>query len=120
MVTPIPRPQAPSHSRISTRTGSIKETTNTRKPPLKVEEKVKAIPPKPNGKPSLYARYCALSFKVKIYIWITTAGAAWLADSLSDRIFEQNMIDAEAHRRVEKELRKMKQLEQSEQSEQDK
>lgn len=115
MVTPIPRPQPPSHSRISTRTGSIKETTNTITPP-EVEEKPKSVPPKVNGKPSLYARYCALSFKVKIYIWITTAGAAWLADSLSDRIFEQNMIDAEAHRRVEKELRKMKELEQTEQS----
>jgi hypothetical protein len=68
--------------------------------------------PKP-GKPSLFARYSALSFKVKLYIWITTAGAAWLADSVSDRIFEQNMIEEEANRRVEIELRKLKEAEMS-------
>lgn len=73
-------------------------------------EQVKEAPPS-NKKPSLFKRYNSLPFRAKLYIWITTAGVAWLADSISARIFEQNMIDAEANRRVEMEMRKMKELE---------
>lgn len=58
-------------------------------------------------KPTLFAKYNALSFKVKLYLWVSTAAVAWLADSVSDKIFEQNMIDAEAERRVEIELKKL-------------
>lgn len=127
MVSPIPRPQPPQPR--STKTGATK--TGATKPASSSSPQVQAQPesitlqqsqtqpqPQPqagstklSGKPSLYARYRALSLRVKLYIWITTAGAAWLADSLSDRIFEQNMIDAEANRRVEMEIRKMRELE---------
>jgi hypothetical protein len=66
---------------------------------------------KTTGKLSLFAKYNALSFRVKLYLWISTAGVAWLADSVSDRIFEQNMIDVEANRRVEMELKRMREAE---------
>ncbi|KAG0676495.1 hypothetical protein C6P40_001396 [Pichia californica] len=107
MASPIPRPQPPQ-SRIT------KTTRKTAAPAPEVTQAEIPPKPKPTGKFSLWRKYSALSFKVKLYIWITTAGAAWLADSLSDKIFEQNMIDAEAHRRVEMELRKMRELEQTE------
>lgn len=109
MASPIPRPQPPQ-ARV-TKTGATKPV-----PPSStlIQPQAQSAPPKLPAKPSLYGRYRALSLKVKLYIWITTAGAAWLADSLSDRIFEQNMIDAEANRRVEMEIRKMRELEQQE------
>lgn len=49
----------------------------------------------------------ALPLKVKLFIWVSTAGVAFLTDSISEKIFEQNMIDAEANRRVELELKKL-------------
>ncbi|GMM28428.1 hypothetical protein DAMA08_011440 [Martiniozyma asiatica (nom. inval.)] len=61
-----------------------------------------------SSKPAtLYQRYLLLPFKVKLFIWSTTAVVAYLTDSVSDRIFEQNMIDAEAERRVELELKRL-------------
>lgn len=94
MVSPIPNPQPP-RSRVG-------QNTQKQTPP--------PSPPTP-GKPSLFARYNALSIKVKLYIWITTAGVAWLADSMSERIFEQNMIEEEANRRVEIEMKKLRDAE---------
>lgn len=102
MVSPAAKPQPPTP-----RSEQNKNTTSTNSHP----NSSSTSSAKPVGKPSLFARYNALSLKVKLYIWITTAGVAWLADSISDRIFEQNMIDAEASRRVEIELRKMKEAE---------
>lgn len=123
MVSPIPRPQPPQPR--STKTGATKPASSSspqiQAQPESITQQQPQTQPQPqagstklSGKPSLYARYRALSLRVKLYIWITTAGAAWLADSLSDRIFEQNMIDAEANRRVEMEIRKMRELEQLE------
>lgn len=121
MVSPIPRPQPPQPR--NTKTGATKPVsfspqseTQTQAESVAQKQPQAELPPqggsaKLSAKPSLYAKYRALSLKVKLYIWITTAGAAWLADSLSDRIFEQNMIDAEANRRVEMEIRKMRELE---------
>lgn len=106
-LTSRPKPPQPRSSKTGTSTINNTDTTESKHGKEKSSGK-------PLGKPSLYARYNALSFKVKLYLWITTAGAAWLADSLSDRIFEQNMIDAEATRRVEMEIRKMRELEQVE------
>lgn len=56
----------------------------------------------------LYQKYMALPFKVKIFIWTSTAGVAFLTDSISEKIFEQNMIDVEADRRVELELERLR------------
>lgn len=123
MVSPISRPQPPQPR--STKTGATKPASSSspqiQAQPESITQQQPQTQPQPqagstklSGKPSLYARYRALSLRVKLYIWITTAGAAWLADSLSDRIFEQNMIDAEANRRVEMEIRKMRELEQLE------
>lgn len=105
MVSPTPKP-TPPQPRIKKQLN----TNPTSQP--KLEKETPKIDSKPtNGKLSLYSRYNALPFKLKLYLWITTAGVAWLADSVSDRIFQQNMIEEEANRRVEMEIRKMKEAE---------
>ncbi|TID28376.1 hypothetical protein CANINC_002554 [Pichia inconspicua] len=71
------------------------------------ETKPSEQPPQPT-KPSLFAKYNALPLRAKLYIWISTAAVAWLADSVSERVFEQNMVDAEAERRVELEMQKLR------------
>lgn len=57
-------------------------------------------------KATLYQRYSRLPMKWKLYIWGSTFVVAWLADSLSNRIFDKNMIDEEAKRRVDIQLKK--------------
>lgn len=58
------------------------------------------------AKPSLYQRYMSIPTKWKVYIWGTTFVVAFAANSISDKILEKNMIDAEAERRVDLELQK--------------
>lgn len=89
-----PRPPAPK-----TRLQSGPTLESTLPPPP---------PPRTPSKPSLFARYNALPLRAKLYIWISTAAVAWLADSVSDRVFEQSMVDAEAERRVQHELQKLR------------
>ncbi len=59
-------------------------------------------------KSSLYHRYMKLPLKWKLYIWGSTFIVALLADSISEKIFQQNMIDAEAERRVDIQMEKEK------------
>lgn len=101
MVSPALKPQPPK-SRINT-DSAINESTKLKPDVGKQHENPRKL--------TLFSKYNALSIRVKLYIWISTAAVAWLADSVSDRIFEQNMIDAEANRRVEIELRKLKEAE---------
>lgn len=49
-----------------------------------------------------------LPLKWKLYIWGSTFVVALLADSISEKIFQQNMIDAEAERRVDIQMEKEK------------
>lgn len=56
----------------------------------------------------LYQKYMALPLGVKLFLWGSTAAVAYLTDSVSERIFEQNMIDAEAERRVELEMERLR------------
>ena len=74
--------------------------------PHKAAQKKKA--PGIQTKPSLYQRYTRLPLKWKLYIWGSTFAVAWLADSISEKIFQQNMIDAEAERRVDIQMEKEK------------
>ncbi|GME79118.1 unnamed protein product [Ambrosiozyma monospora] len=64
--------------------------------------------PNPNAKPTIWQRYQRIPLKWKLYIGTTTFIIAFLADSISDKLMERNMIDYEANRRVEIEMSKLK------------
>ncbi|CDK25965.1 unnamed protein product [Kuraishia capsulata CBS 1993] len=74
----------------------------------------KATPNSSGGSPqkqalSVWQRWNSLSFKVRLYIGVSTMAVAYGADRLATFLEEKNALEMEASKRVESELAKLDQ-----------